>query len=198
MIKAATAKLQSIFHQAVSALKKIGSQLSLSSLSLNGPFPNKVTSALLVSILVLITAVGSAQPAVATNFDRKNLRQQDFSGQDLTDNDYTRADLTEANLSHANLELVRLFTTRLTRANLEGANLKGATLDGATLRGANLKDANLEGAYAINIDFEGANIEGADFTDVLLDPKDNDRLCEIASGTNSVTGRETRETLFCP
>ena len=160
-----------------------------------------LASALVVSLLfcTFVGAWGSGtQPAIATNFDRKNLRQQDFSGQDLTDNDYTRADLTEANLSHANLELVRLFTTRLTRANLEGANLKGATLDGATLIGANLKDANLEGAYAINIDFRGANIEGADFTDVLLDPKDNERLCEMASGTNSVTGRDTRETLYCP
>ncbi|MEL6471404.1 MAG: pentapeptide repeat-containing protein [Cyanobacteria bacterium J06623_4] len=148
--------------------------------------------------LVVTTLFGGSLPAQATNFDRKNLRQQDFSGQDLTDNDYTRADLTEANLSHANLELVRLFTTRLTRANLEGANLRGATLDGATLTGANLKDALLEGAYAINIEFEGANIEGADFTDVLLDPRDNDKLCGIASGTNSVTGRDTRETLYCP
>ncbi|MEL6489186.1 MAG: pentapeptide repeat-containing protein [Cyanobacteria bacterium J06555_13] len=159
-------------------------------------------ASVLVASLLCCTAVGilvsGPQPAIATNFDRKNLRQQDFSGQDLTDNDYTRADLTEANLSHANLELVRLFTTRLTRANLEGANLKGATLDGATLTGANLKDANLEGAYAINISFQGANIEGADFTDVLLDPKDNERLCEMASGTNSVTGRDTRETLYCP
>ncbi len=157
-----------------------------------------ITTGLLLALLVISPVVSSAQPALATNFDRKNLRQQDFSGQDLTDNDYTRADLTEANLSHANLELVRLFTTRLNRANLEGANLKGATLDGASLIGANLKDANLEGAYAISIEFEGANIEGADFTDVLLDPKDNDRLCEIASGTNSATGRKTRETLYCP
>ncbi|MGB3573089.1 MAG: pentapeptide repeat-containing protein [Phormidesmis sp.] len=162
-----------------------------------------IVMSLLIAVLAFSTVFVSSvligdQSALATNFDRKNLRQQDFSGQDLTDNDYTRADLTEANLSHANLELVRLFTTRLTRANLEGANLKGATLDGASLAGANLKDANLEGAYAINIEFEGANIEGADFTDVLLDPRDNKKLCKIASGTNSMTGRKTRETLYCP
>ncbi len=169
---------------------------------LQTPFRKRLGSSLLALLMVVtvfsVGVFGMSQPAAATNFDRKNLRQQDFSGQDLTDNDYTRADLTEADLSHTNLELVRLFTTRLTRANLEGANLKGATLDGATLVGANLKDANLEGAYAINIDFRGANIEGADFTDVLLDPKDNEKLCEMASGTNSVTGRETRETLYCP
>ncbi|MEL6554138.1 MAG: pentapeptide repeat-containing protein [Cyanobacteria bacterium J06621_11] len=184
MIKAVIAKLQQTVQRVTRLFAWVNS--------------SKLTSLALATMLVFVTVAGSAQPAVATNFDRKNLRQQDFSGQDLSDNDYTRADLTEANLSHTNLELVRLFTTRLTRANLEGANLKGATLDGASLAGANLKDANLEGAYAINIDFRGANIEGADFTDVLLDPKDNEKLCEIASGTNSVTGRKTRDTLYCP
>lgn len=159
------------------------------------------TIALALTVSLLGALSGSLliiSPAYADNFDRMNLRQQDFSGQDLTGNDYTRADLTEADLSHTNLELVRLFTTRLNRANLEGANLRGATLDGASLVGANLKDAVLEGAYAINIDFRGINIEGADFTDVLLDPKDNDKLCEIASGTNPETGRDTKETLYCP
>lgn len=136
--------------------------------------------------------------AYAVNYDRKNLRQQDFAGQDLTDNDYTRADLTEANLSNTNLVGVRLFTSHLDRANLEGANLTGATLDGATLVRANLKNAVLEGAYVISADFRGANIEGADFTDVLFDPRVNDLLCETAKGVNPTTGRETRETLYCP
>jgi uncharacterized protein YjbI with pentapeptide repeats len=136
--------------------------------------------------------------AYAVNYDRKNLRQQDFAGQDLTDNDYTRADLTEANLSHTNLVGVRLFTSHLDRANLEGADLTGATLDGATLVRANLKDAVLEGAYVISADFRGAIIEGADFTDVLFDPRVNDLLCETADGVNPVTGRNTRETLYCP
>ncbi len=158
-------------------------------------------SMMTVLMLVLgltLGAVNEGQAAYATNFDRKNLRQQDFSGQDLTDNDYTRADLTEANLSYANLQRVRLFTTHLDRANLEGANLRGATLDGATLIKANLKDAVLEGAYVISANFRDANIEGADFTDVLFDPRVNNMLCEVASGTNPVTGRDTRETLYCP
>jgi uncharacterized protein YjbI with pentapeptide repeats len=155
------------------------------------------------SLTALLLAVGLGtlllgSPAYATSFDRQNLRQQDFAGQDLTDNDYTRADMTESDLSHANLEGVRLFTAHLDRANLEGANLKGATLDGAILTRANLKNAILEGAYVISADFRQANIEGADFTDVLFERRTNDMLCETASGTNPVTGRDTRETLYCP
>ncbi len=152
---------------------------------------------ILMATLMITLSFGWANPAQAINFDRKNLRQQDFSGQDLTDNDYTRADMTSADLSHTNLAGVRLFTTHLDKANLEGADLTGATLDGATLVKANLKDAVLEGAYVISADFRGANIEGADFTDVLFDPRVNDLLCETASGTNPTTHRETRETLYC-
>lgn len=163
------------------------------------PFHKGAVIALVCLFVLLLSAVMSfAQPAYATSFDRKNLRQQDFAGQDLTGNDYTRADLTEANLSHSNLQGVRLFTTHLDRANLEGANLTGATLDGATFIRANLKDAVLEGAYAISTDFRGANIEGADFTDVLLEPRVVDMLCETAQGKNPTTGRDTRETLYCP
>lgn len=181
--------IQLFTQQARLSLRRLSHTLRLSALML-------VLSAVLLGGLCGGLLISS--PASADNFDRMNLRQRDFSGQDLTGNDYTRADLTESDLSHTNLELVRLFTTRLNRANLEGANLRGATLDGASLVGANLKDAVLEGAYAINIDFRGIDIEGADFTDVLLDPRDNDKLCEIASGTNPETGRETKETLYCP
>jgi uncharacterized protein YjbI with pentapeptide repeats len=136
--------------------------------------------------------------AHATSFDRQNLRMKDFSGQDMRGDDYTRADLAEANLQGVNLQGVRMFDANLTLANLEAADLRGSTLDGARLIRANLKNAMLEGAYAFGADFRKAEITGADFTDVFLDPKSNDLLCEVASGTNPTTGRDTRETLFCP
>lgn len=148
--------------------------------------------------LVLVVCLSGGSAAQATSFDRQNLRMQDFAGQDLRGNDYTRSDMAEADLSHTNLQGVRLFDTNLTLANLEAADLTGATLDGARLIRANLKNAILEGAYAFNTDFRKAEVEGADFTDVMMEPKMNDVLCELASGVNPVTGRDTRETLFCP
>ena len=60
-----------------------------------------------------------------------------------------------------------------------------------------VKDAILEGAFAFNTKFEGATIDGADFTDVELRPDAQALLCKTAKGTNSVTGRKTRETLYC-
>jgi uncharacterized protein YjbI with pentapeptide repeats len=153
-------------------------------------------SILLLAILTILMAWVS--PAAADNFDRQNLRMADFSNQDLRGNNYTRADMADANLSNADLRGVRLFDTTLVRANLSGANMTGATLDGARFTQADLTNAILEGAYAFGTDFRDAKIEGADFTDVLLDPKVNDRLCEVAAGVNPVTKRATRDTLYCP
>ncbi|MEB3289348.1 MAG: pentapeptide repeat-containing protein [Leptolyngbya sp.] len=152
-----------------------------------------------IALAFLVTAsIAWINPAQAASFDRQNLRMVDLANQDLRGNDYTRADLAEADLSHANLRGVRLFDTTLSRANMEGADMTGATLDGARFIQTNLTNAILEGAYAFGTDFRGAIIDGADFTDVLLAPKVNAMLCDGAKGTNPVTGRATRETLYCP
>ncbi|MGF1522949.1 MAG: pentapeptide repeat-containing protein [Leptolyngbyaceae cyanobacterium] len=153
-----------------------------------------VLGVLLVAVL-LFTGIA---PANADSYDRQNLRESDFSHRDLRGDDFTRADMARADVSYSDLRGSRLFDTTLSLANLEGANMAGATLDGARFIRANLTNAILEGAYAFDTDFRGATIDGADFTDVLLAPRVNDMLCEIAKGTNPVTGRDTRDTLYCP
>ena len=153
---------------------------------------------LLSCLLVCVMWFSWATPAQGENFDRQSLRQQSFAGQDLRGNNYTSTDMAESDLSNTNLRGVRLFDTNLTKANLENADMTGATLDGTRFIRANLKNAILEGAYAFSTDFRKATIEGADFTDVDLDVKTNDMLCALATGVNPVTGRATKDTLYCP
>ena len=148
-------------------------------------------------LLAIALSIG-VMPTYADSYDRQNLRMADLSNRDFRGDDFTRADLANANLSNTDFRGTRLFDTNLSQANLENANMTGATLDGARLIRANLTNAILEGAYAFDADFRGATIEGADFTDVFLDPRVNDYLCEVAEGTNPVTGRNTRDTLYCP
>jgi uncharacterized protein YjbI with pentapeptide repeats len=153
----------------------------------------------LLSLLVFVLVFAGAVPtAKADSYDRQNLRMADLSNRDFRGDDFTRADLANADLHNCDFRGARLFDTTLSQANLENANLTGATLDGARFIRSNLTNAILEGSYAFDTDFRGAIIDGADFTDVSLDPKVNNYLCEIAQGTNPVTGRATRDTLYCP
>jgi Pentapeptide repeats (8 copies) len=147
--------------------------------------------------VALVLLFGFCAPAIALDYNRESLIKADFSGQVLTDSEFTKANMRGSNLSHADLRGVQMFGTNLEGANLEGANLSFATLDSARMVDANLKDAVLEGAFAASTKFNRANIEGADFTDVLMRQDMHDILCEVATGTNPTTGRETRETLEC-
>ena len=150
---------------------------------------------LIVAILAFNTLV---LPAQALDYTKGNLVGRDFSGQDLRDANFDHANLRDSNFSGANLEGVRFFGANLDGVNFEGANLKYADLETARLTHANFTNAVLEGAFATNIRVGGAIIKGADFTDVLLRRDTEKILCEIAEGTNPTTGRNTRDTLFCP
>ena len=55
----------------------------------------------------------------------------------------------------------------------------------------------LEDAFAFNTRFRNVIITGADFTNVPLRGDVLNTLCAAAEGTNSVTGRETRDSLGC-
>ena len=55
----------------------------------------------------------------------------------------------------------------------------------------------LEDAFAFNTKFKNVVIEGADFTNVPLRGDALKTLCGLASGTNPVTGRDTRASLGC-
>ena len=75
--------------------------------------------------------------------------------------------------------------------------MKDVTMDAAILNGANLSNSVLEGAFAYNAVFEDVKIDGTDFTDVLIANDVKNKLCDKATGTNTITNRKTIETLEC-
>lgn len=83
------------------------------------------------------------------------------------------------------------------RANFESADVSDALFDRAVLVEANSRTPSYSASSLPRSDLKDAIIEGADFTNSLVDKTQQITLCRYASGTNPVTGVDTRKSLGC-
>ncbi len=133
----------------------------------------------------------------AMDYAKQVLIESDFSNRDLRGVTFNLTNLLKANLSGSDLEGASLFGAKLQEADLSNTNLRDATLDSAILEGTDLTNSVLEDAFAFNTRFKDVIINGADFTNVPMRDDVLIALCEVAQGTNTVTGRSTSESLGC-
>ncbi len=147
------------------------------------------------TLCFLLALPGGALAAM--DYAKQVLIGADFHGADLRGVTFNLTNLRDADLHDADLRDASLFGAKLQDANLSGTDLRGATLDSAILQGTDLRNARLDDAFAFNTRFLDVLIEGADFSGVPLRGDALKSLCAVASGTNPVSGKETRDTLGC-
>ncbi|MGI0494622.1 pentapeptide repeat-containing protein [Alkalinema pantanalense CENA528] len=157
-----------------------------------------------ICLLVLLAGFGlNGSPAQGLDYppplsySNADLKGQDFSGQVLRTAEFSNANLEDVNFSQADLRGVVLSASVLTGTNLHAANLANALMDQVKFKQTDLSDAILTEAILLHSTFEAIDITGADFTDAILDGAQIKTLCKIATGINSATGVETRDSLGC-
>jgi len=121
----------------------------------------------------------------------------DLHGKDLQNTEYVKYDLSGQDLGESNLKGAYMSVTTAKNASFKGANMSNVIAYAVRFDNADLSDANLTNGELMKSIFDGANIDGADFTEANLDLSQRKALCERASGTNSQTGVDTFESLEC-
>jgi len=152
---------------------------------------------LLLPALLLLAPSAVCAEFSGVDYTLTNQNEQDFSGQDLAHTSFAGAQGRHSSFHGADLHGAILTQAAFPEADFSGADLSDVLMDKVDFSGADFSGALLRGVIASGSSFRGATVSGADFTDALLDREDVRSLCREASGTNPVTGVETRLSLGC-
>jgi uncharacterized protein YjbI with pentapeptide repeats len=149
---------------------------------------------LIIGLLLNPISANALYPSDPSSVD---VLKDDLHGKDLQNTEYVKYDLSGQDLGEANLEGAYFSVTTAKNANFKGANMSNVIAYAVRFDNADLTDSNFSNGELLKSVFDGAIIDGTDFTDANLDLSQRKSLCERATGTNSKTGVDTFESLEC-
>ncbi|NUN66499.1 pentapeptide repeat-containing protein [Pseudanabaena biceps] len=135
--------------------------------------------------------------AETLSFSHAQLKGRDFSERMLAGSGFANANMEGANFENTDVRGSVFSASILRNANLRGVDFSGGLLDQTDFAKADLSDALLVEAILLRSTFDFVTIDGADFTDAIMDGAQRKWLCSKAKGINSKTGVSTRDSLEC-
>lgn len=157
-----------------------------------------ITSIILATVIFLMPlSAHAASSSSVTGSILNKAEGQDFSGKNLIRAEFTSTTLKNANFTNADLRGALFNGVLLDGANMHGIDFSSGIAYVSRFKDVDLSDAILTDSNMLRSQFDNINVTGADFTNALIDVQQIKKLCTNASGTNSKTGVDTRESLGC-